>query len=508
MNAVSPFFLMAAGVCVAGRADAFFEDICISKKTAKLDACVEPSADCVLKPSANNACAAQLRAAVKVGRGRSTIHADATYFLAQALGYRPDVAYWIAAYNEVTDLGRYAPIDQCGVQATPQSSGAGYITAAFDGFVRTNTKTDGPLWHYVVPFSPNGDGTDVHGAGGVQAVYPFHYPAPGYPSVIDDVYEGALSHLRRWAMQPGSAPGVLCAAGLTVPRGDSHFSGERCLTGVVVRGEVPLLKGFGFGPKIDVASGPKILDDSHGVVLFDQLEGWLTDRSRTTGTLWKDPSAPAVPVQVARIGIYLHALQDTASHATYCGDEAPSPPGGGDPGTYMAMTPQGVQLNFGHSCATGPHVAGHVQETATGDAPLPLRDYTALGATLDELIAFGNTVARPNGWISNPDLLPPNDRTAVGKNGRGQTAADLKALLVGTIVKGKPWTRGESYRSGVVTRPLQQVKALDRLRAMNAALASYGDTLRAEATNPARFVPLELMPGNARDPNDRTVCFK
>jgi hypothetical protein len=40
------------------------------------------------------------------------LHADATYFLAQALGFRSDVAYWIAAYNEVADLNRYAPIDQ------------------------------------------------------------------------------------------------------------------------------------------------------------------------------------------------------------------------------------------------------------------------------------------------------------------------------------------------------------------------------------------------------------
>jgi hypothetical protein len=172
----------------------------------------------------------------------------------------------------------------------------------------------------------------------------------------------------------------------------------------------------------------------------------------------------------------------------------------------MAMTPQGVQLHFGHSCATGPHVAGHVQETATGDAPLPLRDYTALSATVDELVAFGNAVARPKGWIANPDLLPLD--VAGRKNGRGQTAADLKALLVGAIATGKPWTRGESYRSGLVTRPLQQVKAADRLLAMNAALASYGDGLRAEAANPAHFVPLELMPGNARDPNDRSVCFK
>src|SRR5205085_9998152 len=130
------------------------------------------------------------------------------------------------------------------------------------------------------------------------------------------------------------------------------------------------------GPKIEVQSGPKVLDNSQGPVTYDQLEAWLKDRSRTTGSLWKDPAAPPVPVQVARIGIYLHSLQDTSSHATYCGDDAPSPPGGSDRGTYMFMGQlQGnsaVQVLFGDSCASSPHLAGHVQETGTGDNPLPL----------------------------------------------------------------------------------------------------------------------------------------
>jgi hypothetical protein len=99
-------------------------------------------------------------------------------------------------------------------------------------------------------------------------------------------------------------------------------------------------------------------------------------------------------------------LQDTASHATYCGDDAPSPPGGGDVGTYTAIAAEGVRLQFGASRAAGPHIAGHLEETGTGDKPLPVRDYTALNATLKELVVFGNVVAKPQGWIVNPELLP------------------------------------------------------------------------------------------------------
>jgi hypothetical protein len=482
---VTPLSAILVVIAWLQPAAAFFEDLCVSKANQIV------------------ACSGAIKTIVEHLPGRSMVHADATYFLAEALGYRSDVAYWIAAYNEVTDLTRYAPIDQCGGQATSQNSGAHYITATFNGFARTNTKTDGPLYHFVLAFSPNGNGTDVHGAGGVQAVYPLHYPTPGYPDAIDDIYQGTLYNLRQWAMALGRSPGLLCAAGFTEPRGLSHFSGSSCLAGVPMRGTVPLLDMYGFGTAIEAHSGPKILDDSHSVTTYDKLDAWLADRNRTSGTLWKDPASPPVSVQIARIGIYLHTLQDTASHATYCGDDAPSPPGGGDVGTYMALGPEGVRLMFGASCAARSHIAGHLQETGT--EPLPLRDYTALNATLEELVVFGNVVAKPQGWIVNPELLPAS---LSGKNQQGQSATDLENLLVGTIVEGRAWTRGETYRSGLVTLPLQQVKPLDRLHAMNAALTSYSQTLRGQSANAARFIALEPMPGNAKDPGDTSVCFK
>jgi hypothetical protein len=430
------------------------------------------------------------------------IHADATYFIAQALGFRDDVAYWIAAYNEVADYSVYAPIDQCGVQATATNSGASYISAEFNGFQRTNATTDGPLYHFVLNFSPSGKGTDTHGAGGVQAVYPFHYPPPGYPAAIDDVFQGTLYNERQWAMQGDDSPGLLCTAGFTTPNGASNFSGAQCLAGVPITGTVPLLENFAIGTPLNLTSGPKVLDNSNGVVYYEQLRSWLADPARTKGVLWEDPAKPPVPVQVARIGLYIHTLQDVASHSTYCGDDAPSPPGGSDPGTYMTMDSGGVRLVYGTYCATGPHLAGHVQETGTGDAPLPLRDYIALNITLDELIVFGNTVAKANGWIANPSLLPPD--VTGGKSAAGDTAADLQARLVGRIVQGKAWSGAEVYASGVVTLPLQRTDTQDRLNTMNAALVDYSKTLTA--TNPA-LTALKPMPGNSGVTGDTSACF-
>src|SRR5689334_20347507 len=96
---------------------AFLEDLCLPRKVGKepLTWCVNP--DCLLQPNSNVACLQQVADFATIQPGRSMIHADSTYFIAQALGYRSDVAYWIAAYNEVTDYTQYVPIDQCGVQA-------------------------------------------------------------------------------------------------------------------------------------------------------------------------------------------------------------------------------------------------------------------------------------------------------------------------------------------------------------------------------------------------------
>jgi hypothetical protein len=498
--------ILAVSSCVLlapATANAFLEDICLPRRPGQeaLSWCVRP--DCPPPLSANRACPAQVIDFATIKPGRSTIHADSTYFIAQALGFRADVAYWIAAYDEVTDYGQYMPIDQCGVQASAQNSGSSYISAAFNGFVRTNANTDGPLDHYVVSFSPNGQGTDVHGAGGIEALYPLHYPQPGYPVHIDDTYQKTLANMRAWALLPSRDPGLLCTVGLTAS------NGRECSSGMNITGTVPLIMKSDKGIKLNVPAGKKVLNydaTTSTSVYYEQLGAYLDDKQKTTGTLWKDPKPVPVPVQVARIGLFLHVLQDTSSHATYCGDDAPSPPGGSDRGTYMFNSGTAVQVSFGSSCASSPHLAGHVQETGTGDNPLPLRDYVALNNTVDELINFGNDVAKKQaGWIVNPELLPPN--VVGGKNAQGFSAANVKATLVGKIVSGTAYSSAEVYASGIVTLPLQQVKALDRLHALNRALGDYSGTLRKQSQRPAAFVALEPMPGNSFDPTNTSVCW-
>lgn len=304
-------------------------------------------------------------------------------------------------------------------------------------------------------------------------------------------------------MLPGDNPGLLCTVGLTE-------GNEQCLTGTI-QGIVPfIMQSPNPGAQISVPAGRKVLNYNSATDFdyYEQLGAYLKDPNKTTGKLWMDREPRPVPVQVARIGLYLHTLQDTSSHATYCGDDAPSPPGGNDVGTYMYLTQTNGQnvVNFklGASCAASPHLASHVQETGTGDAPLPLRVYVALNNTLDELILYGNAVAKQHGWIANPELLPPDLERP---NAQGKNAAQLKATLVGTIVSGTAYSRAEVYQSGVVTRPLQKTHSLERLHAMNAALAEYGENVRKASANPAAFVPFQHMPGNSANPRDTSVCW-
>jgi hypothetical protein len=485
-------------------ANAFLEDICQSRRGQGISYCIQPS--CPAKFTVNQACPAQLLEFASIMPGRSMIHADSTYFIAQALGYRADVAYWIAAYDEVTDYSQYKPIDQCGVEASAQNSGRSYISAAFNGFQRTNANTDGPLDHYVVSYSPNGQGTDVHGAGGVSSLYPLHYPQPGYPVRIDDTYQKTLANARQWAMLPGGEPGLLCTVGLT------SSDGTGCLTGTI-QGTVPVIMRSTKGIQLNVPAGKKVLNydtDTKTTVYYEELGSYLNDRQKTIGTLWEDPVPVPVPVQVARMGLWLHMLQDTSSHSTYCGDDAPAPPGGSDPGTYMFTDPADPNMfdvSFGSSCAASPHLAGHVQETATGNSPLPLRDYVALNNTVDELINFGNEVAlRHPGWIVNPALLPPD--VVGGKSRDGRSAADLKTELVGKIVEGTAYSSAEVYRSGVVTLPLQTKVPLERLHAMNRALGDYSAALGRRWKHSKAFTGFEPMPGNSFDPKSAAVCWR
>jgi len=74
-----------------------------------------------------------------------------------------------------------------------------------------------------------------------------------------------------------------------------------------------------------------------------------------------------------------------------------------------------------------------------------------------------------------------------------------------TIQTGTKYSNAEVYKSGIVSLPLQQTDALDRLHAMNLALSNYSDGLRKKTRT---LVPFEPMPGNSPDATSTSVCWK
>jgi hypothetical protein len=109
--------------------------------------------------------------------GRSLVHSDSTYLMAQIIGYTPWQAYQIAIYNEATDQSDYVPFDQSGRQLLDDNAisqcrsdwGLGMprdcliITKEMNGVSRFNDESGGMLLHLHARYSPDGQEPPVIG---------------------------------------------------------------------------------------------------------------------------------------------------------------------------------------------------------------------------------------------------------------------------------------------------------------------------------------------------------
>src|SRR4030095_14804407 len=114
-----------------------------------------------------------------------------------------------------------------------------------------------------------------------------HYPIPGYPEHIDDTYQKTLANLSQGAMLATTHPGLLRTVGLT-----SSTTTSGCFEGTIT-GTVPFLRAVNqVGVQLSVTLGRKVLNiDGNGKTdFYDQLQAYLNDPSKTTGTLWMSPA--------------------------------------------------------------------------------------------------------------------------------------------------------------------------------------------------------------------------
>ncbi|NLE81810.1 MAG: hypothetical protein GX610_19965 [Rhodococcus sp.] len=341
-------------------AQGFAEDICYSGSAGPPHNCAPLPPFCPPDDPNNLVCGTEafLRYAYTLRQpqgGRSLVHTDSTYIIARNVGFSVEDAYWIAAYNEATDLGSFAPRDMNGQLVADADA---LRTSDISGVVRTHFDTGGFLFHFPVamrgPNDPQPDGLR--------------------PDVRNPHEEVMLAHIRNWAMAgPGSSV-PLCTGGFTNPSPDGDFA-----TGTTCYGDdqpTPIHGTYSVETPVaipfDNVTGQQVVTDN---VPSSQFDSWTGSQS------WN-----------ARIGIYIHALADRISHHTCIDAGTVATPSPGQPAFVIDLNQP--------TCDQPPHSSGHVYETGVDFAGLEPEDRTteaALSIVYDELVEF----AQVRGTLDN-----------------------------------------------------------------------------------------------------------
>lgn len=337
----------------------------------------------------------------KDGGARSSVHFDATYYLAQLAGFSPRDAHLIAAYDQAVDTGQYVHRGQDGqMLADPATCGSTtpdpactLNTLVVGGLDRNNFVSGGVFFHFMAPLAGV---KDVNGLA---------------PDIDDAASETFLHSLRRWAY----GLGPLCVGGFTNPSASGDLaSGSSCFNDTKrslpqLMGRMPAASELGY---LGYADWLSPLGEQ--TVVTDPVSGKDTEASEL-GKYFAPEELPLV-----RLGIYMHALQDRISHHRCLDVTRVEGPRSADAGSivmnpivgqlyllYQSPSSQalqqvatGAQLtadpDFFYSfdtdeCDQLTHANRHTWEVGASQSSLQPRDQTtraALLATLRELRAF------------------------------------------------------------------------------------------------------------------------
>jgi hypothetical protein len=370
-TAVAAAALAAGAILLPARdAGAFAEDLCYAPGGGPLANCGPLPEACRPAGTDTAACKAALIAVVARQRnasdgGRSSVHTDVAFLLAQAVGFSATDAYWIAAYDESADLGAFEIRDN---DSRPVGGGA-LATASVSGLVRTDAQSGGVLLHVIAPYN-HGRATPPPGVDGL------------HPDPTDAATEVTLASFRAWALAASSTARPACTGGLTVQSAAGDYAtGAACFaTGTPIQASIRL-----FGPldlPFGTQAGPQLVQDSTTPVRapdFDALVATDGAHDRSAGH-----------AADARLGVYLHMLADRITHHV-CTDRSVIT-GPSASGFFVDLTSS--------ECAQGIHLLRHAWETGVDYARLLPQDRTTLAmlqAIYRELVAFARArgVLRP-----------------------------------------------------------------------------------------------------------------
>jgi len=362
LPSLSAVLLISAAVIGPPRAaHAFAEDVCYAIGGGPVQSCLPLPDVCRPVGTTNVLCKAAMVRAVAQQRnnadgGRSSVHTDVTNLLAQAVGFPATDAYWIAAYDEATDLNSFTPRDN---NSMPVGDG-GLTTATIDGVVRTDLASGGVLLHFVATYN-NGSTTPVPGLDGL------------HPDPTDASIEVTLANFRAWAMAPSSAAKPACVGGLTMQSPDGDYAtGSSCFTtGAPINGAISLA-----GPidlRLATQAGPQLIQNATPPIFASGFDALVANDGA------HDPSA--AHAADARTGVYLHILADRISHHV-CGDRS----------VISGPSSSGFFVDLGDSECNQPiHFLRHAWETGVPFAKLAPQDRTSiavLSSVYDELVEF------------------------------------------------------------------------------------------------------------------------
>lgn len=344
-------------------AHAFAEDLCYAPGGGPLASCAPLPPVCLPAGITTDACKAAIVAVTVAGRrnsdsGRSSVHTDTTYLLAQAVGFSATDAYWIAAYDEATDLNTFEPRDN----ASAPVGGGALLTANISGVMRTDFTSGGVLLHLIAPYN-HGTATPPPGVDGL-------HPVP-----TDASTEPTLANFRAWALAASSVAVPACTAGLTIQSAAGDYAtGAACFaTGTPIRAPIAVFGDLSLpvrskaGPQIvqDPSTGPQTLAPA-----FDALVA--SDGAH---------DASATHAADARLGVYLHILADRITHHV-CTDRT----------AIAGPASTGFRIDLTNSdCTQGLHLLRHAWETGVDFSTLRAQDHTTDAALLtvyNELVAF------------------------------------------------------------------------------------------------------------------------
>lgn len=302
---------------------------------------------------------------------RSLLHLDATYYLAETIGFSPDDAYQIAIYDQATDNGIYIPSDQtghsllsedvvkrCQLDMTADKQCLS-MSVDINGVKRDDFMTSGMMLHLGARFAdkPN-----------PPAYYPFDYLTAPH-------LEQALNQLKEWAYDKRQ---TLCVGGLVDAKNEciqSTAKSPKYITGYVPFFTAGRMQHLDLNTELGDFIIHYELDSSNQIIPKSIIY------SRDFDEYVKPHTA-----SLAKFGIFLHSLQDRYSHHK-CSDVS----------FYTKETESSANYKVTYdnkTCDQGNHMLWHGWEVGANQeaisVPINQTLKPALYATYDQLLEFAN----------------------------------------------------------------------------------------------------------------------